>query len=262
MTRWIEIGALDDIPRLGARVVRTASGDIAVFRTEDDEVFALDDRCPHKGGPLSQGIVHNKRVTCPLHKEGLHAAGVNYPGHTEILADRTGAKTEHCDHGVGAAAQGAHGPPAQRSHVITAADRDKPPGSNRLQTRSDERRHRRRHMVPAGYPEGAERKRRSGTTRGHRPRACRRDAQGASGLTIEQPGPKGLAKRGSWAAFWGLHRWPPFRSVRGPPRRLPLARRYASRPFARTARARSARRSGPPPRAVSPPSASATRRSA
>ena len=67
MTGWIEIGALDDIPRLGSRIVRMASGDIAVFRTEDDEVFALDDRCPHKGGPLSQGIVHNKRVTCPLH---------------------------------------------------------------------------------------------------------------------------------------------------------------------------------------------------
>ena len=67
MTNWIEIGALDDIPRLGARVVRTASGNIAVFRTEDDEVFALDDRCPHKGGPLSQGIVHGTAVTCPLH---------------------------------------------------------------------------------------------------------------------------------------------------------------------------------------------------
>ena len=67
MTRWTEIGAVIDIPRLGSRVVRTASGDIAVFRTEDDEVFALDDRCPHKGGPLSQGIVHNRRVTCPLH---------------------------------------------------------------------------------------------------------------------------------------------------------------------------------------------------
>ena len=67
MTNWIEIGALDDIPVLGSRVVRTASGNIAVFRTADDEVFALDDRCPHKGGPLSQGIVHNKRVTCPLH---------------------------------------------------------------------------------------------------------------------------------------------------------------------------------------------------
>src|SRR5439155_25761120 len=67
MTTWIEIGELNDIPVLGSRVVRTASGDIAVFRTADDEVFALDDRCPHKGGPLSQGIVHNKRVTCPLH---------------------------------------------------------------------------------------------------------------------------------------------------------------------------------------------------
>ena len=67
MTKWIEIGTLNDIPVLGSRVVRTASGDIAVFRTGDDEVFALDDRCPHKGGPLSQGIVHNKRVTCPLH---------------------------------------------------------------------------------------------------------------------------------------------------------------------------------------------------
>ena len=67
MTEWIEIGALAEIPRLGSRVVRTASGDIAVCRTESDEVFALDDRCPHKGGPLSQGIVHNRRVTCPLH---------------------------------------------------------------------------------------------------------------------------------------------------------------------------------------------------
>ena len=67
MSNWIEIGRLQDIPRLGSRVVRTASGNIAVFRTESDEVFALDDRCPHKGGPLSQGIVHNRRVTCPLH---------------------------------------------------------------------------------------------------------------------------------------------------------------------------------------------------
>jgi nitrite reductase (NADH) small subunit len=67
MTQWIEIGSLDEIPRLGSRVVRIGQGVIAVFRTENDEVFALDDRCPHKGGPLSQGIVHNKRVTCPLH---------------------------------------------------------------------------------------------------------------------------------------------------------------------------------------------------
>lgn len=69
---WIEVGVLSDIPKLGARVVRTADGDIAVFRTADDEVFALRDKCPHKGGPLSQGIVHGKRVACPLHDWKIH----------------------------------------------------------------------------------------------------------------------------------------------------------------------------------------------
>jgi len=64
---WLDIGTLDDIPRQGARTVGTPHGDIAVFRTLGDEVFALDDRCPHKGGPLSQGIVHGRSVTCPLH---------------------------------------------------------------------------------------------------------------------------------------------------------------------------------------------------
>lgn len=66
-TTWIEVGQLSDIPRQGARVVRTAAGCIAVFRTAEDEVFALNDRCPHKGGPLSEGIVHGQAVTCPLH---------------------------------------------------------------------------------------------------------------------------------------------------------------------------------------------------
>ncbi|KUO57460.1 MAG: tRNA-(guanine-N1)-methyltransferase [Alphaproteobacteria bacterium BRH_c36] len=64
---WIDIGALDDIPRQGARLVKTQIGCLALFRTATDEVFALDDKCPHKGGPLSQGIVHGASVTCPLH---------------------------------------------------------------------------------------------------------------------------------------------------------------------------------------------------
>ncbi len=64
---WIDIGALEDIPRQGARVVKTAAGCVAMFRTADDQVFATDDRCPHKGGPLSEGIVHGNAVTCPLH---------------------------------------------------------------------------------------------------------------------------------------------------------------------------------------------------
>ena len=64
---WLEAGKVEDIPKLGARVVRTPDGDIAVFRTADDEIFALRDKCPHKGGPLSQGIVSGRRVACPLH---------------------------------------------------------------------------------------------------------------------------------------------------------------------------------------------------
>ena len=63
----IDIGALADIARQGARVVKTVYGCVAVFRTAADEVYAIDDRCPHKGGPLSEGIVHGARVTCPLH---------------------------------------------------------------------------------------------------------------------------------------------------------------------------------------------------
>ena len=68
MSDWKKICKLEEIPKLGSRVVKQAKGgDIAVFRTDDDEVFALHDHCPHKGGPLSQGIVHGRKVTCPLH---------------------------------------------------------------------------------------------------------------------------------------------------------------------------------------------------
>lgn len=65
---WKLICKLEDIPQLGSRVVqRVSGGDIAIFRTSDDTVFALHDKCPHRGGPLSQGIVHGRKVTCPLH---------------------------------------------------------------------------------------------------------------------------------------------------------------------------------------------------
>jgi nitrite reductase (NADH) small subunit len=65
--KWTAIGNISDIPRRGARCVNTPMGKIAVFRTADDQVFAVDDQCPHKKGPLSQGIVHGTSVTCPLH---------------------------------------------------------------------------------------------------------------------------------------------------------------------------------------------------
>ena len=71
---WIDVGAVTDIPRRGARRVTSPRGDIAIFRTGDGEVFALMDACPHKGGPLSQGIVHGRAVACPLHNWSIDLA--------------------------------------------------------------------------------------------------------------------------------------------------------------------------------------------
>ncbi|OUM01256.1 nitrite reductase small subunit NirD [Variovorax sp. JS1663] len=68
MSEWKAICRVDDIPVLGARrVARPAGLEVAVFRNAEDQVFALLDRCPHKGGPLSQGIVFGTSVACPLH---------------------------------------------------------------------------------------------------------------------------------------------------------------------------------------------------
>ena len=68
MSNWKSICRVDDIPVLGARRVSREQGcDVAVFRNTEDKVFALLDRCPHKGGPLSQGIVFGESVACPLH---------------------------------------------------------------------------------------------------------------------------------------------------------------------------------------------------
>jgi nitrite reductase (NADH) small subunit len=75
MENWMKICGVDDIPRLGARVVRRSEGpNVAIFRTAMDTWFALADRCPHKGGPLSQGIVYGERVACPLHNQSVDLA--------------------------------------------------------------------------------------------------------------------------------------------------------------------------------------------
>ena len=72
--QWTDVGAVTDVPLRGSRRVPMAGGDIAIFRTGDGRVFALLDRCPHKGGPLSQGIVHGHAVTCPLHNWSIELA--------------------------------------------------------------------------------------------------------------------------------------------------------------------------------------------
>ncbi|CDW93591.1 MULTISPECIES: nitrite reductase small subunit NirD [unclassified Thiomonas] len=67
-SHWTPVCTQSEIPALGARRVRRPDGvDIALFRTASDRIYALLDRCPHKGGPLSQGIVFGESVDCPLH---------------------------------------------------------------------------------------------------------------------------------------------------------------------------------------------------
>jgi nitrite reductase (NADH) small subunit len=92
---WAPIGSITDLPLRGARCVNTPEGRIAVFRTADDRVFAIEDRCPHKGGPLSQGIVHGAAVTCPLHNwvislETGRALGADEGGVRTIPVKREG----------------------------------------------------------------------------------------------------------------------------------------------------------------------------
>jgi nitrite reductase (NADH) small subunit len=67
MNNWKQVATLEDIPPLGSRVINTEHGNIALFRTAESEVFALLDKCPHKGGHLSQGIVFGNKVACPMH---------------------------------------------------------------------------------------------------------------------------------------------------------------------------------------------------
>jgi nitrite reductase (NADH) small subunit len=75
-TDWRDVCAFDELPALGARVVTRGPGlaNVALFRAADDSVYAVEDRCPHKGGPLSQGIVFGARVACPLHNWNIDLA--------------------------------------------------------------------------------------------------------------------------------------------------------------------------------------------
>ena len=94
MSNWTEIAALDDIPKLGSRVIKTGTVDIAVFRTSDDEVFAIKNECPHKKGPLSEGIVHGHAVTCPLHNWKIDLASGEALGPDEGCTNTYQSKVE------------------------------------------------------------------------------------------------------------------------------------------------------------------------
>lgn len=95
MNNWTDVAALEDIPRLGARVLNTDTVRIALFRTAGDQVFALKDECPHKQGPLSQGIVHDNSVTCPLHNWKIDLQSGQAQGPDEGCAHAYPVKVEN-----------------------------------------------------------------------------------------------------------------------------------------------------------------------
>ena len=92
---WVEVVAVDKIPQLGSRVIKTDSMNIAVFRTATDEIFAMKDECPHKQGPLSQGIVHGSSVTCPLHNWKIDLASGQAQGPDEGCTNVFATKVEN-----------------------------------------------------------------------------------------------------------------------------------------------------------------------
>ena len=118
---WKPICSLEDIIPLGSRRVRREGGpDVALFRAADDHVFALLDRCPHKGGPLSQGIVFGHSVACPLHNWTIELADgcARAPdvGCTVSFRVKVEAGTVHLD-GVELATLALHAAPAQSAPV-------------------------------------------------------------------------------------------------------------------------------------------------
>ena len=95
MSDWKKICDVNDIARLGSRVVKRSEGDIAVFRNDQDEVFFLRDKCRHKGGPLSQGIVLGKTVVCPLHNWNIQLHDGCAVAPDEGCAQRFAVKVEN-----------------------------------------------------------------------------------------------------------------------------------------------------------------------
>ncbi|MEM0907988.1 MAG: nitrite reductase small subunit NirD [Pseudomonadota bacterium] len=84
---WIAIGRVDEILPLSGRCVKTVGPDVGVFRAADDQIFAVINNCPHKGGPLSEGIVHGTSVTCPLHNMVISLASGEIEGPDEGRTD-------------------------------------------------------------------------------------------------------------------------------------------------------------------------------
>ncbi len=67
---FVSVARFDDLPDRRGVCVTAGRCEIALFRI-DGEVYAVDNSCPHRGGPLSEGDVINTQVYCPMHAWGF-----------------------------------------------------------------------------------------------------------------------------------------------------------------------------------------------
>ena len=95
MSNWMQVVALEEVPMLGSRVVEAGELEVALFRTAGDMIFAIKNACPHKGGPLSEGIVHGTSVTCPLHNWKIDLASGEALGPDQGCANTFPVKIEN-----------------------------------------------------------------------------------------------------------------------------------------------------------------------
>ena len=91
---WYRACLESDIPPRGSIRVRHGSVNIAIFKTASHQLFALEDKCPHKGGPLSAGMVHGNCVTCPLHNWDIALDSGKAQGSDEGQTTRYTVKVE------------------------------------------------------------------------------------------------------------------------------------------------------------------------
>ena len=92
---WVPIAYCDDIPRHEGRAVLVGDREIAVFNL-GDRFLAVDNRCPHRGGPLADGIVTGESVVCPLHgwKIDLQNGNVQRPAETPACVKTFATRVE------------------------------------------------------------------------------------------------------------------------------------------------------------------------
>jgi nitrite reductase (NADH) small subunit len=93
---------VEDVPVGEGRAVTIAGRRIALFRTRGGW-YALDDACPHMGGPLSDGIVSDEVVICPLHERRYElASGASAAGECAVAAHRVSVRDDEVHVSLGA----------------------------------------------------------------------------------------------------------------------------------------------------------------